>query len=94
MFCVCLPTAPEQDVQHRRAPGAHELLQHGWRHQEDPAEVHTPPGQDTHLQPEQVRAHVEDTWRERHSHVGQDTKADEKKLVGRKSKEEEEDDVD
>lgn len=43
------PTAPEQDLQHRRTPGPHELFQHRRRHKENPAEVHTPPGQDTHL---------------------------------------------
>lgn len=47
--CVFFPTAPEQDVQHRRAPGPHELLQHRRRHQEDPAEVQAPWRQDTHL---------------------------------------------
>ena len=65
MFCsksVCFHrlAAPEQDVQHGRAAGPHELLQHRRRHEEDPAEVHTPPRQDTHLQPEQVREHAKD----------------------------------
>ena len=50
-LCV---SAPEQSVPRRRAARPHELLQHRRRHQEDPAEVQTPPSQHPHLQPEQV----------------------------------------
>lgn len=53
----------EQDLQHRRAAGAHELIQHRWRYKEDPPKVQAPPCQDTHLQPEQVtRPQTEDCW--------------------------------